>query len=247
MPATTELRLHGLTQADLDRVRDEAEHKRREHERRRQTIRIGGRDFYVPSGDFTELTAELQRNLDQGLLPRGRARFTHPQAPPSTKRSSGPGSGRAGQYIGRADAGLSPAQREAIGYVGEWYAYQWLRVNYEAGTDENSWASTNRRKAFPGAPGDDSLGFDFKVGSGKRPLMFEVKATQGEGGRIELGESEVRAAQQYAGNDRWRLLVVTQVHSPQRMEIHMLPNPFGKQGRGRYREEGGALRFSYWI
>ncbi|MEU5344715.1 hypothetical protein AB0H18_28460 [Streptomyces sp. NPDC020766] len=247
MPATTELRLHGLTQADLDRVRDEAEHKRREHERRRQTIRIGGRDFYVPSGDFTELTAELQRNLDQGLLPRGRARFTHPQAPPPTKRSSGPGSGRAGQYIGRADAGLSPAQREAIGYVGEWYAYQWLRVNYEAGTDENSWASTNRRKAFPGAPGDDSLGFDFKVGSGKRPLMFEVKATQGEGGRIELGESEVRAAQQYAGNDRWRLLVVTQVHSPQRMEIHMLPNPFGKQGRGRYREEGGALRFSYWI
>ena len=246
MPATTQLSLHGLTPADMERVRNEADHKRREQERRRQTIRIGGRDFHVPSGDFTELTAELQRNLDQGLLPGGRAIFTHPQAPPA-KRSSGPGSGRAGHYTNRADAGLSQAQREAIGYMGEWYAYQWLRVHYKAGTDETSWISTNRRQAFPGSPGDDSLGFDFRVGSGKRPLMFEVKATQGEGGRIELGESEVRAAQQYAGNDRWRLLVVTQVHNPQRMDIRMLPNPFGKQGRGRYREEGGALRFSYWL
>ncbi|WP_345570828.1 protein NO VEIN domain-containing protein [Streptomyces plumbiresistens] len=111
--------------------------------------------------------------------------------------------------------------------------------------DETSWVSSNRRKAFPGPSGDDGLGFDFKVGSGKRPMMFEVKATRGDGGQIELGESEVRAAQQHAGNERWRLLVVTSVLDPERVDIHMLPNPFGKQGRGRYREEGGALRFSY--
>lgn len=39
--------------------------------------------------------------------------------------------------------------------------------------------------------------------------------------------------------------MVTSVLDPERVDIHMLPNPFGKQGRGRYREEGGALRFSY--
>ncbi|MFJ6054812.1 hypothetical protein [Streptomyces sp. NPDC092307] len=77
--------------------------------------------------------------------------------------------------------------------------------------------------------------------------MFEVKATQGEGGRIELGESEVRVAQRFTGNDRWRLLVVSQVRDPEHMAIRMLPNPFGREGRGRYREEGGALRFSYWL
>lgn len=71
---------------------------------------------------------------------------------------------------GAADAGLSPAQREAIGYMGEWYAYQWLRGRYSADVDETSWVSSNRRKAFPGPPGDDGLGFDFKVGSGKRPM-----------------------------------------------------------------------------
>lgn len=109
--------------------------------------------------------------------------------------------------------------------------------------DGTCWVSTNRRKAFPGPPGDDSLGHDFRIGSGRRRYMFEVKSTQGDGGRFELGESEVHAAQQHAGNDRWRLLMVTHAHTPDRMNIRMLPNPYAK--RGRYREEGGSLRFSY--
>ncbi|WUI51876.1 DUF3883 domain-containing protein [Streptomyces sp. NBC_00414] len=113
--------------------------------------------------------------------------------------------------------------------------------------DETGWVSGNRRKAFPGPSGDDGLGFDFRVGSGSRPFLYEVKATGGEGGRFELGESEVRAARQHAGNDRWRLLVVTYALTPHKVAIQMLPNPYGKRGRGRYREEGGALRFSYLL
>ncbi|MFG2943310.1 protein NO VEIN domain-containing protein [Streptomyces sp. NPDC048282] len=113
--------------------------------------------------------------------------------------------------------------------------------------DATSWVSTNRRKAFPGPPGDDGLGYDFRIGSGRRPYMYEVKATQGDGGRFELGESEVRAARQHAGNERWRLLMVTHALTPDRMSIRMLPSPYAKRGHGRYREEGGSLRFSYWL
>ncbi|MFF1420018.1 protein NO VEIN domain-containing protein [Streptomyces sp. NPDC058280] len=123
--------------------------------------------------------------------------------------------------------------------MGEWYAYQWLCARYPDRTDETGWVSGNRRKAFPGPSGDDGLGFDFRVGSGSRPYLYEVKATGGEGGRFELGESEVHAARQHAGNDRWRLLVVTHALTPHKMAIQMLPNPYGKRGRGRYREEGG--------
>ncbi|WP_393077147.1 hypothetical protein [Streptomyces sp. LN704] len=68
------------------------------------------------------------------------------------------------------------------------------------------------------------------------PHERRLKATGGEGGRFELGESEVRAARQHAGNDRWRLLVVTHALTPHKMGIQMLPNPYGKRGRGRYRE-----------
>jgi len=72
-----------------------------------------------------------------------------------------------------------------------------------------------------------------------------VKATGGEGGRFELGESEVRAARQHAGNDLWPLLVVTHALTPHKVTIQMLPTPYGKRGQDRYHEEGGALRFSY--
>lgn len=61
------------------------------------------------------------------------------------------------------------AQREAIGYLGEWYAYHWLCAHYPDSMDETSWVSTNRRKAFPGSSGDDGFGYDFRIGSGRRP------------------------------------------------------------------------------
>ncbi|MYR56332.1 DUF3883 domain-containing protein, partial [Streptomyces sp. SID625] len=161
--------------------------------------------------------------------------------PPGRRRAAPGGSGGTG---GAEPRRLSAAQREAIGYAGEWFAHQWLCRHYPA-ANETSWVSRNRGKFFPGDPGDDGLGYDFRVGGGSRPLLFEVKATLGDGGRIELGESEVRTAQRHAGSDRWRILVVTSVLEPSRLRVAMLPNPFGARGRDLYREEGGALRFSY--
>ncbi|MFJ2099369.1 hypothetical protein [Streptomyces globisporus] len=86
-----------------------------------------------------------------------------------------------------------------------------------------------------------------RVGSGNQPYLYEVKAAGGEGGRFELGGSEVRAARQHAGNDRWRPLVVTNALTPHKVAIQMLPNLYGKRGQGRYREEGGTLCFSYLL
>ncbi|WP_051797309.1 protein NO VEIN domain-containing protein [Streptomyces sp. NRRL S-337] len=249
MAVATDPERHGLSGADLDRVRNAAEHERRERERKRRSISVGGRDFDVHSGDFTALTRELDRVLQSGSAPgitaAGPLRFTDPR--PQTGRTQATGRTRGWRYGGGTESGLTTAQREAIGYVGEWYAYQWLCARYPDHMDETCWVSGNRRKAFPGPSGDDGLGFDFRVGSGSQPYLYEVKATGGEGGRFELGESEVRAARQHAGNDRWRLLVVTHALTPHKMAIQMLPNPYGKRGRGRYREEGGALRFSYLL
>ncbi|MEU7154403.1 hypothetical protein AB0B15_41305 [Streptomyces sp. NPDC045456] len=249
MAVATDPERHGLSEADLKRVRDAAEHERHERERIRRSISVGGRDFEVYSGDFTALTRELDRILRSGSAPgittTGPLRFTDPR--PQAERTRATGRTRGRQYGGGADSGLTNAQREAIGYVGEWYAYQWLCALYPDHMDETCWVSSNRRKAFPGPSGDDNLGFDFRIGSGSRPYLYEVKATQGEGGRFELGSSEVRAARQHAGNDHWRLLVVTHTLTPHQMAIQVLPNPYGKRGRDRYREEGGALYFSYLL
>lgn len=243
MPATTDLAAHGLTPADLDPQRRAAEQARQKHARQRRLITLGEQELDLGSGDFTQVVTELERTLQTHPdLAGGRNRFATPQ-PPMTRRPSPSTEGGTGRYT---EHRLSSVQRAAIGFIGEWFAYQWLLVNYPA-ADENSWVSTNRQNIFPGPLGDDSLGFDFKVGSGKQPLMFEVKATQGGGGQIELGESEVRAAQRFAGSDRWRILTVTNALDPEHLMITMLPNPFSNRGRNAYREEGGALRFSYRI
>ena len=98
---------------------------------------------------------------------------------------------------------------------------------------------------FTGDPGDDGLGYDLEVRLGRNPLMFEVKAFRGPGGEIEVGETEVDTARRHAATDRWRLLVISDVLDATSRQMRMLPNPFGKRGRGHYRELGGSLRYAY--
>ena len=244
MPQTTELGVHGLSQDVLTRTQAAAARARAERLRLRRIITIGDREFDVETGDYGQLLTELQQSFDDSPgIKASRNRFARLEPPAAVRKASASASGRPRAAI-TPDSMLSPAQREAIGFVGEWFAYHWLR-RYHPAADEFSWVSTNRRRVFPGDVGDDSLGFDFRVGSGKQPLMFEVKASRSEGGRIELGETEVRAAQRFAGSERWRILVITSVFDASRLTVTMLPNPFSAGGRGLYREEGGALRFSY--
>ncbi|MFJ1792474.1 sacsin N-terminal ATP-binding-like domain-containing protein [Kitasatospora griseola] len=247
MPLTLDPADHGLAQEDLDRARDSAEQARAERLRRQRVITFGSTEFDVSTGDFTALVDALERMVAQhsGTVP-GRKGFTALKEPKasSSRRPGAAGPTRPGRFVA-ADRGLSAAQREAIGFVGEWIAYQWLREHHRT-ANEDSWVSANRRNVFPGSSGDDTLGYDFSVGSGRHPLLFEVKATQGDGGAFELGPSEVKAAQRHSGSDRWRILAVTNVLDPAAVRVDVLPNPFAARGRGRYREEGGALRFSYW-
>ncbi|MFH9330361.1 sacsin N-terminal ATP-binding-like domain-containing protein [Streptomyces althioticus] len=243
MPASADPAVQGVTAAELESGRMAADSARAQREHRQRIVIIGGKELDVHTGDFGELTAELQRALDADPQLLGNRNVFASLTPVGPGRRGASPSGRGGAGRGEPRR-LSAAQREAIGYAGEWFAYQWLCRNYLA-TNETSWVSTNRRKFFPGPPGDDGLGYDFRVGNGRQPLLFEVKASQGEGGQIELGESEVQAAQRNIGSDRWRILMVTSVLEPSRLRVAMLPNPFSARGRDLYREEGGALRFSY--
>ncbi|WP_106399955.1 sacsin N-terminal ATP-binding-like domain-containing protein [Actinocorallia populi] len=235
---------HGLTESDLNPGRREAERLRQEQVRAQRTVVLGGRAFDVGDGDFSEVVDALESVLeDRPDLLGGALRWSTPTAPQKRGRQSQTADALSG-FTGRRR--MSSAQRDAIGFIGEWFAFQWLQRHYK-GVDESCWVSVNRRKVFPGMPGDDSLGYDFEVIGGARSIMFEVKATQGSGGRFELGESEVRAAQRSAGSDRWRLLVVTDVLDPEQLKVLMLPNPFSKEGRDSYLNVGGTLRFSYTL
>ncbi|MET8323333.1 hypothetical protein [Micromonospora sp. NPDC005189] len=71
-----------------------------------------------------------------------------------------------------------------------------------------------------------------------------LNSPAGAGGRTELGETQVIAAQENAHNRRWRLLVITSVMSENR-PIHMLPIPFDPASRGRYHFAGHGVRLEH--
>jgi hypothetical protein len=129
-------------------------------------------------------------------------------------------------------------------------AYQWLLRHYPTQVTEQSWVSTNRTICFTGDLGDDGLGYDFTVPFRRGNRMYEVKATTGDGGEIQLGESEVRCAQENARNDRWRLLVITHPLDRSR-HILQLPNPFTATSRDLFSFVGHGIRLRYattdWI
>ncbi|WP_370018421.1 sacsin N-terminal ATP-binding-like domain-containing protein [Planotetraspora sp. GP83] len=244
MPLTTAAEAHGITRESLAAQQSAAARAREEQLRRRRIILLGEREFDAGSGDFTDLADELRRRLSENPRITVRNNRFAPLEPVAPRQRSVSPIGQGGSLGGGRRDELSLEQRMAIGFAGELIAYEWLRANYPATTEE-SWVSTNRRKAFPGSTGDDTLGYDFKVGTGNHARMFEVKATQADGGQVELGESEARAAQRYAGSNRWSVLAVTWVLTPERTVVHRMPNPFSTAGRGLYRMEGGSLRFSY--
>jgi hypothetical protein len=143
-------------------------------------------------------------------------------------------------------ARLSSAQANAIGLVGEMIAYHWLASRDPGIFDETCWKSRNVRFKFEGLTGDDGLGFDFEVPRKGGSVMYEVKATVGDAGVIELGETEVRCAQENSRNDRWRLLVVENALSD-RPRVHMLPNPFHHNSRSLFEFVGNSVRLQFHL
>lgn len=143
---------------------------------------------------------------------------------------------------------MTDAQRNSVGLTGELIAFHWLRKKERSPVDETCWKSSYVSFVFPGAVGDDDLGYDFAVPRAEGQVFYEVKATSGEeAAMIELGESEVARAQEFSRGrkaDRWRLLVVEDAMSTE-PRVLMLPNPFAPQSRGLYRFVGNGVRLRF--
>lgn len=247
MPATTDPAIAGVTAEQLAEADSAATVARRERERKRRLVWIGGHDIDVGVGaaDMAALIDTLQVNLDANpAVIAAPNRVSDLQPMPTTR----PHGGSVGGSGGSRDpmAGLSDEQRQALGFAGEWLAYRWLARIYPE-VNESSWVSTNRRRVFAGDPGNDSLGFDFRVERARGPIMFEVKASRDDPGTFTLTDSEIREARRHARDGRWRLLIVPFVSDPGRCRVLRLPNPFEARAEGLFRAEGEGIRYRYHI
>ncbi|WP_104091794.1 DUF3883 domain-containing protein [Arthrobacter sp. GMC3] len=242
MPLSLELQQLGLKAEDLTGQESAAAAERQEGFRRQRQISLGGRTI-----ELDETMSELVAGVDKLLVGNPKSlqtSFTRSALEDTTETKEGKGA-RSGTSFGGGTAGrMSDIQRNAVGLAGEMIAFHWLKNHDRGPVDDLCWVSSNRNFVLGGSRGDDGLGYDFIVPRKDKPVMYEVKATQGEAGMIELGETEVRCAQEHARGDLWRLLIVEEALSDS-PRIYRLPNPFSPDSRSKFRLVGNSVRLRF--
>lgn len=226
MPAVAGLVELGLTQADLQSAVNSSEESTARERRRRTEVELDGDTF------DTATALGVERLLEAVAVSVKDRPLTTPKTP--TKLLV-PEVGRGGRMDGAGGGAATNGARSynrrkptneqlaAIGLAGEVVAFEWLKSTYPE-TSDASWVSGNRRHLFIDHPGDDSLGFDFKVVQKSQTLFFEVKATTTDDYEFDLGASEVRAAR-LAKQGCYRLLFIRSIFDSPNRDLIVLPNP----------------------
>ena len=148
---------------------------------------------------------------------------------------------------------MSEDEKEVVGFFGEVIAFAWLKARFGRRRiiDEGCWKSSYRCHVY-GSEGDDSLGYDFEVRSGRTVWFFEVKATSaseiGPRHTVELGSTEIARAEQCKAEQRfhYRILQIVNALHPEPARLLVLPNPRSREGRVFYAEQtsvGVRLQF----
>ncbi|MDX2933466.1 hypothetical protein [Streptomyces ipomoeae] len=137
---------------------------------------------------------DLARQVAADLTPDQLAASPQPGTPsaPALPRQRTP-SAAAGRGGGYRAVPRDTQRDRAVGLAGEVTVAAWLERQYGVPREE-SWKSGLRQYVFADGTGDGSLGYDFLIHDGDRTLLYEVKASTGDRGEFELGESEVERA-----------------------------------------------------
>lgn len=209
----------------------------------RRTVRLDTQDVSLDPDAVRDLISRVDTGLAGGRLDAPLEVSELGPMPPQRDRNrgSGKGGGRA------ADSGLSQAEQEIIGFIGELVAYRWLC--HHLGDARVSWLSGMAAHFDSSLPGNDGLGYDIAAvdpgilqngGPGPRQLLIEVKAV----GRPErerpvsfsLTRGEVLTAQEHADDGTYLILLVVDALNSATRRIHLLPNPFSAQGKKVFRD-----------
>jgi hypothetical protein len=87
-----------------------------------------------------------------------------------------------------------------------------------------TWVSGNRATVLGGHPGNDTLGYDFRVARRSGTLLFEVKATTTEEYEFDISDRELTAASS-ARKGQYRIIFIRSLLAPTERRLIILPNP----------------------
>lgn len=247
MPLSDSLSDLDLAEAELKHEEQEARELRQKIEVARrsivfagQSIDTGGAQFIL---EFEALAVAAIEQSDEWLKRSRVARLLQQEEFPA------PRPGTRGGGSGKSWANQPPeAIRRAMGTASEWLAWRLLYRRHPREMSDDCWVSSNRELFCTGKPGDDSLGYDFRVVTARHEILYEVKSAIDAGGEFELTAKELEMAGS-AREDRkrrYRILYVPFVFDPTRWMVLTLPNPVGLDTRGRYRVlRSGSVRYGF--
>lgn len=239
-PATFDPVELGLDKAQLEEARRSRREGNRSRIRAERLVTIDGREFAASRDGYPEIVAAIRAGITD--------EFREAPAKPPSLVSPAPAQKRSGtgpRITASRQKQLSEFQKQAVGLAGEIAALEWLKTKYEGVTDD-AWRSGFRNDVLGDGRGDDSLGYDFEVFTGRRRLLFEVKAMLRDAPEFDLTDGEIRAAQNVRrGEQFWILVIQWVLDSARRMPPIMLPNPFAVESADYYVTIGRGLTLRF--
>ncbi len=252
MPETLDETILGLDRDEVDKEQKRRKRKRQQQEIEQRSIVFAGNSLDTGdpmfAGSFQDI-AESWLSKDETWLNRSRqrTRLTEFQNPPPSG-----GRPRTGGKVGgtrRRDRQPSYEQQQAMGLASEWLAYQFLlRGRHGDYVDESCWISKNRTQFFGGDEGNDMAGFDFLVKTSAADWLYEVKSSREDSGEFELTANELHVASGASKDrrQRYRILYVPYVFSPDKWCVLELPNPMGETTHNKFAMVGrGSVRLRF--
>lgn len=251
MPLSEEPEELGLSEVDLQCEESEARETRRKAEIARRTIDFAGMSLDTGSDNF----AFLFEQLADAALAEGGDWFSRSRPPrlalqeqlDEERRRAGTRSGKGGSEWRNQPP---ESVRKAMGIASEWLAREYLRLRHPKEMSDACWVSSNREAFCTGAPGNDSLGYDFRIETTRHEYLYEVKSAMDEGGEFELTarELEVAGSASLDRKRRYRILYVPYVFDSKRWRVLPLLNPAGSDTRNRFRVvRSGSVRYRFEV
>ncbi|EKY30398.1 hypothetical protein HMPREF0185_00450 [Brevundimonas diminuta 470-4] len=234
----------GLAEGDINAFRDAERKARQARINPPRVLSYSGGSYISGETDLASLAdhiADLTRA--NGALLASSSKPLKRAGVVQTRRGGGGGGGGHPPSINR----MTDEEKGVVGFFGEAIAFEWLKRKYGRTrvVDHGCWKSSYRRHVC-GEPGDDGLGYDFEISSGKATWFFEVKATSaadpGDRRMIEMGSTEIMKAEACRAENRqhYRILHVVNALNPERASLSVLPNPRTENGKAFFTEQETA-------
>lgn len=244
----------GISLTAVHDAQEAAKQAKEQQRRLRTQITFAGDSFSALTENYAELANALRARLSEASrLSSDSTEFCSlaDVSPSPVNTTSGAGGGGVGSRPA-PDTQMSEEQRKAIGFIGELWAFEWIKQHHlqkhAMELDENCWVSGYRDIMLATKNGDDSLGYDFVVRDKQTTYYYEVKASSGNPCRFELGPTELVAAQRYSTDtkNKYRILYISNATDPDRVQPLLIDNPFSSRGRKKLRIVGrGSVTYAF--